>query len=161
MPAGTHTLPPVPARWPFTGIFFRVPCPVLEDKSYSRGSKSREQLGTTYQTTGIQRVRHPHLPFVFGFSRNWLLLQLSLTEQQSSQCFPLAHLATFSVALAQLSKGEMQALSPRAQDGWLLQGCSACGWRRSSGRVLLTHIRRLSDGMFQGQTRAASPHLRY
>ena len=67
-------------------------------------------------------------------------------EQQSSQCFPLAYLAGFSVALAQLSKGELQALSPRAQDGWLLQGCSACGWRWSSGRVLLTHIRRLSDG---------------
>lgn len=82
-------------------------------------------------------------------------------SKQSLQRFPLAHLAGFSVALPQLSKGETRALSPRAQDECLLQGCSACGWRWSSGRVLLTHIRRLSDGVFQGQTRTASPHLRY
>lgn len=74
VPGGTHTVSPVPLHWIFTDIFFRVPCPVLEDKSYSRGSKSREQLGATLQTIVIKRVLHPHLPFFFGFNRNWLLL---------------------------------------------------------------------------------------
>lgn len=43
------------------------------------------------------------------------------------QCFPLAYLAGFGVTLAQISKGERQALSPCAQDVWLLQG-TFCLW---------------------------------
>lgn len=38
-PGSTRTLSPVPLCWVFTDVFFGVPYPVLEDKSYSRESE--------------------------------------------------------------------------------------------------------------------------
>lgn len=64
----------LPGRSQLLALRIQGPLPSARGQILLQGIKSREQLGTALQTTGIQRFFHPPLPFFFCFNRNWLLL---------------------------------------------------------------------------------------